>query len=295
MEAVARPDHRLPENAEGDLFVDASCIDCATCRYLAPGIYARSSSSGRSYVSRQPGTPAEAERALMALVACPTASIGAGPERDVRAAAARFPDPLGGDVENLGYTSESSFGASSYLIRRPGGNVMVDSPRFNAGLLARIRERGGATILFLTHRDDVADHARWARELGCERVLHQEDEGRSTRDEERRLRGHEAVALAPDLMAIPVPGHTPGSAALLFREETLFSGDHLMGNAEGRLRASRSVCWFSWPEQTRSVERLLEHRFSRVFPGHGGCYTAESADAMRSVLESVLSEMRAAA
>lgn len=26
--------------------------------------------------------------------------------------------------------------------------------------------------MFLTHRDDVADHARWAEALGCARVLH---------------------------------------------------------------------------------------------------------------------------
>jgi len=292
---MARRELRLPENADGDLFVDATCIDCATCRYLAPEVYARSGTSGRSYVRRAPRAGDEERRALMALVACPTASIGAGPGRDVRGAAAALPHPLGGDVEYLGYTSADSFGASSYLIHRPGGGVMVDSPRFSAGLLRRLRERGGVRTLFLTHRDDVADHARWARELGCERVLHEGDVGRGTRDVERRLQGREAIPLAPDLLAIPVPGHTPGSAALLFRGETLFSGDHLMGNAAGRLRASRSVCWYSWPEQIRSVERLLEHSFTRVLPGHGGRFAARDAEAMRRELRSVLGEMRQAA
>jgi glyoxylase-like metal-dependent hydrolase (beta-lactamase superfamily II) len=295
MEAMARSDLRLPENAAGDLFVDASCIDCATCRHLAPGVYARSTASGRSFVRRQPAPGPELQRALMALVACPTASIGAGRDRDVRGAAEGFPDPIGGDVEYLGYTSADSFGASSYLIRRPGGNVMVDSPRFNAGLLVRLRERGGVRTLFLTHRDDVADHARWARELGCERVLHEADIGPSTRAVERRLAGGTPVSLAPDLVAIPVPGHTPGSAALLFREETLFSGDHLMGSPAGRLRASRSVCWYSWSEQTRSMEKLLGYRFTRVLPGHGGRFGAASVPDLRRELEAVLGEMRAAA
>jgi len=295
MESMAQSELRLGENAAGDLFVDASCIDCATCRYLAPGVYARSARSGRSYVRRQPEPGPEEQRALMALVACPTASIGAGRDRDVRGAAERFPEPIGGDVEYLGYTSADSFGASSYLIRRPGGNVMVDSPRFNAGLLRRLRERGGVRTLFLTHRDDVADHARWARELGCERVLHEGDLDSSTRDVERRLSGRDAIALSEDLLAIPVPGHTRGSAALLFREETLFSGDHLMGDASGRLRASRSVCWYSWAEQTRSMERLLEHSFARVLPGHGGRFDAGSAAELRGELEAVVSAMRAAA
>jgi glyoxylase-like metal-dependent hydrolase (beta-lactamase superfamily II)/ferredoxin len=292
---MARSELRLSENAAGDLFVDASCIDCATCRQMAPEVYARSAASGRSYVRRQPEPGPEEQRALMALVACPTASIGAGRERDVRAAAARFPDAIGGDVEYLGYTSADSFGASSYLIRRPAGNVMVDSPRFNAGLLARLRERGGVRSLFLTHRDDVADHARWARELGCERVLHEGDVDASTRDVERHLSGRDPIALAPDLLAIPVPGHTRGSAALLFREQSLFSGDHLMGDASGRLRASRSVCWHSWSEQTRSMERLLQHPFERVLPGHGGRFAAGSALEARRALEAVVRAMRAAA
>lgn len=26
--------------------------------------------------------------------------------------------------------------------------------------------------MFLTHKDDVADHARWAKELGLQRIIH---------------------------------------------------------------------------------------------------------------------------
>ena len=33
---VARPSARLSQNAPGDFFVDDSCIDCETCRVLAP-------------------------------------------------------------------------------------------------------------------------------------------------------------------------------------------------------------------------------------------------------------------
>ena len=34
---------------------------------------------------------------------------------------------------------QDSFGAASWLIQRPGGNVIMDSPRFDAKLLARIK------------------------------------------------------------------------------------------------------------------------------------------------------------
>jgi glyoxylase-like metal-dependent hydrolase (beta-lactamase superfamily II) len=36
---VAALDRRLPGNAPGSLFVDASCIACDTCRRVAPGVY----------------------------------------------------------------------------------------------------------------------------------------------------------------------------------------------------------------------------------------------------------------
>lgn len=35
--------------------------------------------------------------------------------------------------------SQDSFGSASYLVKRPNGNVMMDSPRFDAKLLARIK------------------------------------------------------------------------------------------------------------------------------------------------------------
>ena len=34
---------------------------------------------------------------------------------------------------------QDSFGSASWLVQREGGNVMMDSPRFDAKLLARIK------------------------------------------------------------------------------------------------------------------------------------------------------------
>jgi glyoxylase-like metal-dependent hydrolase (beta-lactamase superfamily II) len=77
------------------------------------------------------------------------------------------------------------------------------------------------------------------------------------------------VELAPDFLAIPTPGHTRGHCALLHRE-FLFTGDHLWWSRNrARLTASRDVCWYSWPEQVRSVARLKDYRFEWVLPGHG--------------------------
>ena len=72
---MAQRTSRLPENVPGPFFVDESCIDCAVCRHLAPTVFARSPRD-LSFVARQPASDEERVRALMALVACPTASIG---------------------------------------------------------------------------------------------------------------------------------------------------------------------------------------------------------------------------
>ncbi|HEX9596255.1 MAG TPA: ferredoxin, partial [Anaerolineales bacterium] len=81
---MAQIAQRLPENAEGDLFVDASCIDCDACRQIAPAVFREH--HDQSIVYQQPRTPEELQRALMALVACPTASIGTVSKRSARAA-----------------------------------------------------------------------------------------------------------------------------------------------------------------------------------------------------------------
>ena len=287
---MARREHRLAENAAGELFVDRSCIDCQTCRIVAPesfGALAR----GSAYVARQPSDERQWLRALMALVSCPTSSIGTEGGRRARQAARSFPEPLGRGVYYCGYASESSFGASSYLVVRAAGNVLVDSPRAAGPLLDGIAALGGVGTMFLTHRDDVADHARFRLRFGCERVMHALDIEAHTADVEVRIEGDKVVRLAPDLEVVPVPGHTRGSMALL-HDGVLFTGDHLWASeSSGRLHASRSVCWHSWSAQLRSLARLLDLDFDWALPGHGMRYRAASPAAMKDDLRALLARL----
>jgi glyoxylase-like metal-dependent hydrolase (beta-lactamase superfamily II)/ferredoxin len=287
---VARLNLRLPENAPGPLFVDQTCIDCDTCRQMAPEIYGET--RGLSYVMRQPESADENRRALQALVACPTASIGGGKGAEVREALATFPQRIAGPVHDCGLRAESSFGATSYLVLRPGGNVLIDSPRAARPLLHRIEALGGVRLLFLTHRDDVADHARLRERFGCDRVLHRADVSRDTREVEIQLEGGGPVELGPGLLAIPVPGHTRGSCALLVDGEYLFTGDHLWAAEDGSLEMGRGVCWYSWEEQVRSLEKLLAHRFTWVLPGHGRRLEAESVGEMHAKIRRLLGRLR---
>jgi len=288
---MATLSERVPENVPGQFFVDSTCIDCDLCRQLAPQSFAESR-FGRSFVFQQPNDDEQRHRALMALVACPTASIGAMPKADTRRAVEAFPEPISGEVYFCGFASESSFGASSYFIQRPRGNVLVDSPRAARPLMRRLASMGGVKWMFLSHRDDVAEHEAYHREFDCARVLPREDIGRGTLEVEIPVEGSLPVSLDEELTVIPVPGHTPGSAALLYRD-FLFTGDHLWGTDDGlHLSASRSVCWFSWPEQVRSIERLLEFDFQWVLPGHGRRFRAESPAAMRAEIGTLLKRLR---
>jgi glyoxylase-like metal-dependent hydrolase (beta-lactamase superfamily II)/ferredoxin len=290
---MAERARRLPQNVPGGLYVDDTCIDCATCREMLPSVYAHSPEAGMSYVARQPETPEETHRAHMALVACPTASIGTAPGTPLRDAAHAFPEPVLRDVHFCGYTARDSFGAWPWLLVRPQGNVLVDSPRASSTLMDRIEAMGGVATMFLTHADDVADHEAYARRFRCERVIHEGDLARETRGVERVLSGSDPVALADDLLAIPVPGHTAGSTALLFREDVLLSGDHVWGDGP-RLDASRDVCWHSWQEQIRSMERLRAFRFTTVLPGHGSVWRGSGPEEARAALAALVLRMRRA-
>jgi glyoxylase-like metal-dependent hydrolase (beta-lactamase superfamily II)/ferredoxin len=272
---MADPKRIRPGNVQGDFFVDATCIDCDTCRWVARGLFTRV--GGGSAVTAQPRTAEERKKAFLALRACPTASIGCvGDKSGLRRA--DFPMEIEPGLFYLGYASEHSFGAASYLLLRPDGNVLVDSPRFHEPLAKALLSLGPVAWMVLTHRDDVADHARWAARLGCRRVLHRDDVSGGTRDVEVQPTGVERVALAPGLDFIPVPGHTRGHAVLHAERRYLFTGDHLeFDENAGSLRAFRDFCWYDWKKQALSMRTLLDLDFEWVLPGHGRQKRADPA------------------
>jgi glyoxylase-like metal-dependent hydrolase (beta-lactamase superfamily II)/ferredoxin len=295
---MATLSRRLPANAPGDLFVDSSCIDCGACMWIAPATF--DEHAGQSRVHAQPADDEQTALAAAALLSCPTASIGvAHDEREVRDAGAPasrasalrsqvqrqaplFPRPFAPQVLHCGYHSEATFGAASWLLLRPDGNVLVDVPRFTAPLVARIAALGGVRWLFLTHRDDVAGHEKFAERFGCERILHAADVDESTRDVERAIDGLAPVELAADLVVVPTPGHTRGSACLWHRAPPgdasgptpaashLFTGDHLAWDEErDEPYGFRDACWHSWPRVIESTRRLVGLEFEWLLPGHG--------------------------
>jgi len=272
---------RLPENVEGDFFVDDTCIDCDTCRQLAPATFGETGDS--SFVQLQPRSELERQAAYRALVACPTGSIGASDKSGTARAVSDFPFPLEPRLYYCGFNSRKSFGGNSYFLQHPGGNWLIDSPRFVEHLARRLQDLGGIRNIFLTHRDDVADAEKYAERFGADRIIHRLELSAQPAAE-RIIDGFDPVELSPGFLVIPTPGHTRGHCALLAENRFLFSGDHIWWSRNrGRLNASRDVCWHSWREQLDSVRRLENYSFEWVLPGHGERIYFPRAEMVRQI------------
>lgn len=289
---MAHLNQRRHQNVSGDFYVDRTCIDCDTCRWMVPEVFDRVDE--QSAVYHQPMNEEERRRSLQALLACPTASIGTVEKpKDIKQAQQSFPILVDENIYHCGYHSENSYGAASYLIVRPEGNILVDSPRFTPPLVKRLEEMGGIRYMYLTHRDDVADHRKYREHFGCYRILHADDINADTLDVEIKLSGSEPHQLETDLLIIPVPGHTKGHTVLLYKNKYLFSGDHLAWSAQlDHLIAFRDACWYSWREQLKSMQKLADYSFEWVLPGHGRRYHAD-AETMRHQMQQCIAYMEA--
>ncbi|MEH2282355.1 MAG: MBL fold metallo-hydrolase [Nostoc sp.] len=272
---MAHLNQRRPQNVNGDFYVDTTCIDCDTCRWMAPEVFY--DVDEQSAVYHQPTNDAERLAALEALLACPTSSIGTVEKpKDIKVAQQQFPILVAENVYHCGYHSEKSYGAASYLIQLPEGNILVDSPRFTPPLVKRLEELGPIRYMYLTHKDDVADHQKFAEHFQCDRILHVDDITADTRNVEIQLTGSEPFTLTPDLLIIPVPGHTKGQTVLLYKNKFLFTGDHLAWSESlHQLTAFHGACWYSWSEQTKSMRNLANYSFEWVLPGHGRRFHAD--------------------
>ncbi len=281
---MARPMDRNELSAPGDWYVDTNCINCDAARHVAPGLVG-TDDDGKSVFLRQPETPEDLDAAWRALLVCPTRSVGN--ETLKRPYPKAFPQDLGDGVYRLGHNARSSFGAHSYLVARDAGNVMVDSPHWTREVVGPVEEMGGIDHILLSHRDDVADYARYADRFGAQVWVHEADSSAAP-DANHMIDGTDEVRVRDDIVAFPVPGHTEGSVLFLVDDHLLFSGDSLAWSPRSEhLTAFRNACWFSWDAQRDSLRRFAEsgHRFDRLFCGHGWSHDLDADAFHTSLLE----------
>ena len=184
---------------------------------------------------QQPTDEGHSHQAYQALLACPVGSIGTEHSDKLRLkdAMASFPLQLEDEVSYCGFNSEKSFGANSFFIEHPDGNWLVDSPRYLKHLVEAFERKGGIAYIFLTHKDDVADAEKYAAHFGAKRIIHRADV-EAVPDAEWIIEGADSIQVMPQFQIIPVPGHTAGSMALLYKQRFLFTGDHLWWDSRRR-------------------------------------------------------------
>lgn len=273
----------VPDNTTGNFFVDTTCINCDTCRQLAPHSFA--DQGEYSFVFQQPEGASDVRAATRALLCCPTGSIGTRDANEAKAVMEDLPLQLEENVYYCGFNSPKSYGGNSFFIKHPQGNWLIDSPKFLPHLVKQFKQLGGVKYLFLTHQDDVAEAARYATEFGAQRIIHRAEISAQP-DAETVVDGGDAVDFAEEFKIIPVPGHTRGHMVLLYKQKFLFTGDHLAYDPHlSQLIAFRRHCWYSWEEQVESMSRLANYNFEWVLAGHGNRVKLPAVEMHRQLLQ----------
>ena len=67
---------KVPDNVEGQFYVDTNCIDCDLCRQTAPDNFDRNEDEGFSFVNKQPENDEETQACQDAIEECPVEAIG---------------------------------------------------------------------------------------------------------------------------------------------------------------------------------------------------------------------------
>jgi glyoxylase-like metal-dependent hydrolase (beta-lactamase superfamily II) len=253
---------------------------------VAPGLIVER--GDKSVFARQPANAEEERMAWRALLVCPTASVRSAAKK------ARpqniFPQELAAGVYRCGFNAKDSYGAHSYFVKRPEGNLLVDSPRFVRELTDFFKQAGGIQHILLSHQDDVADADRYAKAFGARVWIHRDD-ARAAPSATDLLESESEIRKG--LRAIPVPGHTRGSVVYLLEDHYLFTGDSLAWSEERKdLVAFRDACWYSWEAQTQSLAALAALRFAWVLPGHGWSVHLP-AEEMNTRLRALVARMQA--
>ncbi|MEU8151048.1 MBL fold metallo-hydrolase [Nonomuraea sp. NPDC048901] len=247
--------------------IDQRCTNCDVARQLAPGLIGEV--DGRSAVIRQPRTDAEERAMRAAAYACHTRSIrhdsqGLNPTLDP------FPLALDEHLYLCGHNSPKTAGANSYLLCRPTGNLMIDTPRWSSVSAAKYEALGPVTEVLLTHRDHAAHGRRYADRFGARLWIHEGDLDAAP-DADEIIHGTEPIEIADKVVAHPLPGHTKGSVLYLADNTYCFSGDSLYWSRTTRdIEVFDSITWYSITELAAALERTAPRlHFEWLLPGHG--------------------------
>jgi len=163
--------------------------------------------------------------------------------------------------------NRDTLGGTAYFLREQTGNILIDCPAWDAASQAFLTEQGGINWLVLTHRGGIGRVKEIQQAFGAQ-VLIQEQEayllpGLTVATFEQEFQ------ISPTSQMIWTCGHSPGSACLYYQTYggVLFSGRHLLPNAQAAPAPLRLAKTFHWPRQIQNVQALLQ-RFTAETLNH---------------------------
>ncbi|MBP0033424.1 MAG: MBL fold metallo-hydrolase, partial [Roseofilum sp. Belize BBD 4] len=155
--------------------------------------------------------------------------------------------------------NRETLGATSYFIVGNSVNILIDCPAWNQTNQDFLQNQGGVKFLFLTHRGAIAKVREIQQTFNCE-VIIQEQEAYLLPNLSVTPFQHELTFSDEQIQALWTPGYSPGSSCLYDPAlgGILFTGRHLLPNAQGYPTPLRTSKTFHWKRQLASVERLLD-------------------------------------
>ncbi|HYN95449.1 MAG TPA: MBL fold metallo-hydrolase [Pilimelia sp.] len=165
---------------------------------------------------------------------------------------------------------------NAYLLRcrGTGEQLLIDAANEPTRLLALAGDAGLATVVTThRHRDHWVGLAEVRAATGARHVAHPADAGELPVPADPARDGDTVRVGAVELAVIHLVGHTPGSIALLYRDDSpgglphLFTGDSLFPGGPGRTRSPRDFASLMADLEEKIFARLPDDTW--FYPGHG--------------------------
>ncbi|GEP40174.1 hypothetical protein NPS01_38370 [Nocardioides psychrotolerans] len=161
-------------------------------------------------------------------------------------------------------------GCLSYVIGVPGENCIVVDPARNHAPYLELAEAHGMRVTHVidthVHADHISGGPTLAAELGVEYHLPPQDSPEEIPFPNRPLEDGEALSLGADTvvhaMTMHLPGHTPGTTALLVGGRLLLVGDTIFVRGLGRPDLTGQA-----EDLARSLFRSVHDRLEPLDPG----------------------------
>jgi glyoxylase-like metal-dependent hydrolase (beta-lactamase superfamily II) len=167
--------------------------------------------------------------------------------------------------------NRKTLGGTAYFIVGKDANILVDTPAWTAENRDFVIDRGGVQCLFVTHRDAIGQAKQIQADLDC-LIIVQEQEAYLMPDLQVK-RFEREIVIGDGVMGLWTPGHTPGSSCLYLNRTggVLFTGRHLLPNADRAPAPLRTAKTFHWFRQLESIAALREQftaeTLARICPG----------------------------